>query len=263
VYGELKQEALRDYFTELYENACTPSSLKAELETALELTTAGKFPEAVSVFRNVIQHTIVLVQEDLNGDSIRDLCKEYIVALSVEIHRKSLGPLPPPSLPSYSEEERRLLEQMLTLLLFFAAGSALQPRHQLLSERVGLGFTFKYGQWNMAKGFAKRILKHLEEDESAEASLRIHTSKILAACEAQLATSNQSDSPLIHLDSELEHCLDKTSRIRFCCLSHTLLKQREVVTPCSFCYALFSSTKIQETQEHVLYCPVCQLVRIK
>lgn len=68
--------------------------LVQRLQRAYEMTTNGKFTEAVDVFRAILLSIPLLVvdnkQEIAEAQQLIEVCREYIVGLQMELHRKEL-----------------------------------------------------------------------------------------------------------------------------------------------------------------------------
>lgn len=70
------------------------NDLIQRLQNAYSLTTNGKFPEAVDQFRSILLSVPLLIvdtkQEIVEAQQLIEVCKEYIVGLQMEMHRKDL-----------------------------------------------------------------------------------------------------------------------------------------------------------------------------
>ena len=83
------------------------SELIQRLQRAYDLTTNGKFVEAIDVFRSILLSVPLLVvdskQEIAEAQLMIETCREYIVGLQMECYRKEL---PKESL----EDQKRICE---------------------------------------------------------------------------------------------------------------------------------------------------------
>lgn len=65
------------------------------LQAAYQLTTSGKFQEAVEKFRSILLSVPLLVvdnkQEIAEAKQLIEICREYIVGLQMEAERKNMG----------------------------------------------------------------------------------------------------------------------------------------------------------------------------
>ncbi len=65
------------------------------LQAAYQLTTSGKFQEAVEKFRSILLCAPLLVvdntQEIAEAKQLVEICREYIVGLQMEAERKNMG----------------------------------------------------------------------------------------------------------------------------------------------------------------------------
>ncbi|NXW77438.1 COPA protein, partial [Hirundo rustica] len=158
------------------------TELIQRLQLCYQLTTAGKFEEAVEKFRLILLSVPLLVvdnkQEIAEAQQLITICREYIVGLSMEIERKKL---PKETL----EQQKRICE-----MAAYFTHSNLQPVHMILVLRTALNLFFKLKNFKTAATFARRLLELGPKPEVAQ-----QTRKILAACE-----KNPSDSHQLNYD---------------------------------------------------------------
>ncbi|NWI05108.1 COPA protein, partial [Tichodroma muraria] len=158
------------------------NDLIQRLQLCYQLTTAGKFEEAVEKFRLILLSVPLLVvdnkQEIAEAQQLVAICREYIVGLSMEIERKKL---PKETL----EQQKRICE----MAAYFTHAN-LQPVHMILVLRTALNLFFKLKNFKSAATFARRLLELGPKPEVAQ-----QTRKILAACE-----KNPSDSHQLNYD---------------------------------------------------------------
>lgn len=87
-------------FTSTNPKNCLPAiglkynDLVQRLQKAYEMTTNGKFAEAVEVFRAILLSVPLLVvenkQEIAEAQQLIEVCREYVVGLQMELYRKEL-----------------------------------------------------------------------------------------------------------------------------------------------------------------------------
>lgn len=146
------------------------SDLIQRLQVAYQLTTQGKFQEAVDRFRSILLSVPLLVvdskQDITEAQQLIDICKEYIVGLQMEIARKDL---PKDTL----EDQKRICE-----MAAYFTHCNMQPIHMILTLRTALNLFFKLKNFKMAASFARRLLELGPKPEIAQ-----QTRKILAVCE--------------------------------------------------------------------------------
>uniref|UniRef100_A0A7M4F4Z5 Coatomer subunit alpha n=2 Tax=Crocodylus porosus TaxID=8502 RepID=A0A7M4F4Z5_CROPO len=146
------------------------NDLIQRLQLCYQLTTSGKFEEAVEKFRSILLSVPLLVvdnkQEIAEAQQLIAICREYIVGLSMEIERKKL---PKETL----EQQKRICE-----MAAYFTHSNLQPVHMILVLRTALNLFFKLKNFKTAATFARRLLELGPKPEVAQ-----QTRKILSACE--------------------------------------------------------------------------------
>ncbi|KAK0050417.1 coatomer subunit alpha [Biomphalaria pfeifferi] len=146
------------------------AALVQQLQTAYQLTTAGKFADAIDKFRSILLSVPLLVvdskQEIAEAQQLIEICREYIVGLSMENVRKEMP-------KSTLEEQKRLCE-----MAAYFTHCNLQPIHLILTLRTALNLFFKLKNYKTAASFARRLLELGPKPDIAQ-----QTRKILVACE--------------------------------------------------------------------------------
>lgn len=133
--------------------ACiTLSSLVNEkLKSCYEMVSRGQFKEAIEAFQNLLLTIpLIIVQskpEIGKAQELITLCKEYILGLQMEMHRKTLG-------KDTDHEQRRSLE-----LAAYFTHCSLDNVHLILALRTAMNLSFKLGYFKNASGFARRLLE--------------------------------------------------------------------------------------------------------
>jgi len=146
------------------------NSLVQRLQAGYQCTTSGKFPEAVEKFRSTLLSIPLLVvenkQEIAEANQLIEICREYIVGLSMEFKRKEL---PKETLA----QQKRVCE-----MAAYFTHCKLQPVHLILTLRTALNLFFKLKNYKTAASFARRLLELGPRPE-----VGLQTRKILQACE--------------------------------------------------------------------------------
>lgn len=149
------------------------NDLVQRLQACYQLTTSGKFSEAVVKLQSILISIPLLVvenrQEIAEAQELLNICREYIVGIKLETNRKGL--------PNASTEDKiRHCE-----LAAYFTHCTLQPIHQILTLRTALNMFFKLKNYKTAASFARRLLELGPRPEVAQ-----QARKILQACELNL-----------------------------------------------------------------------------
>lgn len=144
--------------------------LQRGLQAGYQLTTAGKFPEAIERFRALLLSVLLLVvetkQEVTEAKHLIEVCREYILGLSMEQDRKALP-------KDTIEDQKRSCE-----MAAYFTHLQLQPIHQILTLRTALNLFFKLKNYQTAASIARRFLELGPKPEWAA-----QARKVLALCE--------------------------------------------------------------------------------
>ncbi|CRL04977.1 CLUMA_CG018001, isoform A [Clunio marinus] len=154
------------------------NDLVALLQSCYQLTTVGKFTEAIEKFQYIVLNIPLLVvesrQEIAEAQQLMNICREYVVGLQMETHRKTLP-------KNTLEEQKRLCE-----LAAYFTHCSFQPVHQILTLRTALNMFFKMKNYKTAASFARRLLELGPRNDTAQ-----QARKMLQACEAQPTDEHQ------------------------------------------------------------------------
>lgn len=146
------------------------SNLIQRLQQCYQLTTVGKFQDAVEKFRHLLLSILFLSvdskQEVTEAKQLLEICREYILGLSMEVERKSL--------PKATIDDHKRSCEMAA----YFTHVHLQPIHQILTLRTALNLFFKLKNYQSAASFAKRLL-----ELGPKADVASQTRKVLQACE--------------------------------------------------------------------------------
>ncbi|XP_076265254.1 coatomer subunit alpha isoform X1 [Rhynchophorus ferrugineus] len=183
--------------------------LVADLQVCYQLTTGGKFTEAIEKFQNLLLSLTLLVvdtkQEIAEAQQLLRICSEYICGLQMETLRKTLP-------KSSAEEQKRQCE-----MAAYFTHCKLQAVHQILTLRTALNMYFKLKNYKTAASFAKRLLDLGPRPEVAQ-----QARKILQACD-----SNPSD--------ELQLQYDEHNPFTLCGYSYTPIYRGKPEEKCPLC----------------------------
>lgn len=157
---------------------CKLSDLLDRLQVCYQLTTSGKFSEAVEKFRALLLSVLLLAvdtrQEMAEAQQLIEVCREYILGLSLETERKAL---PKETL----EQQKRACE-----MAAYFTHCNLQPVHQILTLRTALNLFFKLKNYKTAGSFGRRLLELGPRPDVAS-----QTRKILQACDKTPADAHE------------------------------------------------------------------------
>jgi coatomer protein complex subunit alpha (xenin) len=146
------------------------NDLVQRLQSAYQLTTQGKFQDAVEKFRSILLGVPLLVvdkkQDISEAQQLIDVCREYIIGLQMEMARKELP-------KGTIDEQKRICE-----MAAYFTHCNMQPAHMVLTLRTALNLFFKLQNFKTAASFARRLLELGPKPDVAQ-----QTRKILAACE--------------------------------------------------------------------------------
>ena len=121
--------------------------LVARLQSAYQLTTSGKFTEAINSFRSILLSIPLLVvefkNEEQEAQQLLNICTNYLVGLAMETKRKELPKA------SISEQVR-----VCEMAAYFTHCN-LQPVHQVLTLRTALNLFFRLKNYKTAGSFYK------------------------------------------------------------------------------------------------------------
>ncbi|XP_060529873.1 coatomer subunit alpha [Cylas formicarius] len=206
------------------------NDLISRLQVCYQLTTGGKFTEAIERFQNLLLAITLLIvdnkQEIAEAQQLLKICGEYICGLQMETLRKTL--------PKGSAEEQKRQCEMAA----YFTHCKLQPIHQILTLRTALNMYFKLKNFKTAASFAKRLLDLGPRPEVAQ-----QTRKILQACDA-----NPVD--------EMKLSYDEHNPFSICGYSYTPIYRGKAEEKCPLC-----ETSYLPKYKGCL-CNVCQVAEI-
>jgi len=206
------------------------ADLAQRLQICYQLTTAGKFNEAVDRFRTLLLNVPLLIvdskEEVKKAQELIAICREYIVGLSMEAARKELA-------KDSLEDQKRSCE-----MAAYFTHAELQPIHQILTLRTALNCSFKLKNFRTAASFARRLLELGPKPEVAQ-----QTRKILQACDK----GGQDEVTLAY---------DEHNPFRLCAKTYVPIYQGKPEEKCPLCNSSF-----QPSFKGTL-CPICTVSEI-
>ncbi|XP_065175789.1 coatomer subunit alpha-like [Sycon ciliatum] len=204
--------------------------LAGRVQSAYQMTTGGKFSEAVVVFRSLLLSAAMLsVDKRKDVEEVRQLisvCREYVLGLIMEVHRKDL---PKGTL----DEQKRLCE----LAAYFTHFN-LQPVHLILTLRTALNLFFRLKNFKTAASFGRRLLELGPKPDVAQQARRV-----LAACDKNLTDAHQ-----------LRY--DELNPFSVCGYSYVPIYRGKAQEKCPLCQAAY----LPEHKGKV--CTVCEVAEI-
>uniref|UniRef100_A0A0K8T5U4 Coatomer subunit alpha n=1 Tax=Lygus hesperus TaxID=30085 RepID=A0A0K8T5U4_LYGHE len=189
------------------------NDLVSKLQMCYQLTTSGKFPEAIDKFRNLLHSILFLVvdtkQQISEAQQLLQICREYIVGLQMETARKELP-------KATIEEQKRICE-----MAAYFSHCNLQPVHQILTLRTAINLFFKLKNYKTSASFARRMLELGPKPDVA-----MQARKMLQACD-----KNPVDEHQLQYD---EH-----NPFNLCASTYTPIYRGKPEEKCPFCAASY------------------------
>merc|ERR1712223_1932861 len=156
------------------------NDLVQRLQSCYQLTTGGKFAEAIQKLRAILLSIPLLVvdtkQDEQEAIQLREICTNYLVGLTLETARKELP-------KSNIEQQKRICE-----MAAYFTHCNLQPIHQILTLRTACNLFFKIKNFKTSGSFARRLLELGPKPEVAQ-----QTRKILQACDKNPTDAHKLD----------------------------------------------------------------------
>jgi coatomer subunit alpha len=189
------------------------TALARKMEEAYAMTTAGRFTEAVQAFRAVLLSTLLTHapggEELARAQDLINSAREYIVGLSMEVHRRELN----------AETD---VGRMAELAAYFTV-CTMQPAHLMLSLRSAMINSFKIRNFSHANHFAMRLL-----DLQPPAPIAQQAQKIVAHYER-----NRTDALPINFDQFTPFVV--------CAASYLPIYRQSPMVRCGYCGAPHSA----------------------
>lgn len=136
------------------------ANLVQRLQVCYQLTTAGKFTEAIEKLQAILLSVPLLVvdtrQDIAEAQQLIQICREYILGLKMETERKNMS-------KNTLAEQKRICE-----MAAYFTHCNLQPVHQILTLRIAANIFFKLKNYKTAASFARRLLELGPKPEHAQ-----------------------------------------------------------------------------------------------
>lgn len=131
-----------------------PTTLQAcidKLSAGYSAVTAGKFTEALDIFRSILQ-TVPLVVVDNEGEAreivqLVSIAREYVVGLVTELKRKEV----------VAANTEGSAARVVELAAYFTHAQ-LQSKHQQLALKSAMNIAAKAKNYALAEDFARRLI---------------------------------------------------------------------------------------------------------
>lgn len=192
------------------------NDLVQRLQACYQLTTGGKFSEAVVKLQSILLSIPLLIvenrQEIAEAQQLLSICREYVVGIKMETNRKGL--------PNGTIEEKKRHCEMAA----YFSHCNLQPVHQILTLRTALNMFFKLKNFKTAASFARRLLELGPRPEVAQ-----QARKILQACELNLIDEHTLD-------------YDEHNPFNLCAVTYTPIYKGKPEEKCPLCGASYHPT---------------------
>ena len=197
------------------------------LQSCYQLTTAGKFSDAIEKLRAILLSIPLLVvdtkQDETEAAQLREICMNYLVGLTMETARKEMP-------KANIEQQKRICE-----MAAYFTHCNLQPIHQILTLRTACNLFFKIKNFKTSGSFARRLLELGPKPEVAQ-----QTRKILQACDKTPTDEHQ-----------LKY--DEFNPFDICPATYTPIYRGQEKEDCPFCLAKYQ----KEYKDKV--CSICQV----
>ncbi|ORX92865.1 coatomer protein alpha subunit [Basidiobolus meristosporus CBS 931.73] len=204
--------------------------LLALLRDAYKATSAGKFPEAIELFRSLLHSlAFVVVSEPSEAEEIKKMigfCREYLLGLTMEKERREL-----------SLDEPENVKRALELAAYFTH-CELEPIHSQLSLRSAMTLSFKTKNCLSASMFARRLLELAPPPQIATQARKVQT------------ISDQTSRDEIPID------YDQYNSFTICAHSYTPIYQNSPAAQCPYCKASY------KPEYNGKLCSVCEISQI-
>lgn len=198
-----------------------------KLKAGYKATTGGKFSEAMALFLSILHSIPLLVvetkQEINETKELIGICREYIIGLRLELHRKELANADP---------------VRLTELAAYFTHCNLQPIHLMLSLRSAMNAAYKIKNFVTAASFAKRLLELNPKYEVATQAKKV----------IQFADQNPKDANKLNYDER--------NPFSVCGISFVPIYKGNPVALCPYCQTSY----LPEHKGKV--CTTCKLSQI-
>jgi coatomer protein complex subunit alpha (xenin) len=198
-----------------------------QLKAAYRSTTKGAFGEALDTFVSLLHMLVFVVaptkQARTEVEELRDLCREYIMGLRMELHKKTL--------PAQNQVEG------LELAAYFTHCN-LQPIHRMLALRSAMKAAYRIKCFHLAASFASRLLELSPKPEIAQEAKKV----------IKFAETNNTDAHNLNYDERNPFVV--------CGISFTPIYKNRPSIECPYCHTHYLPAHAGKL------CPACQLAEI-
>ncbi|KAL2731958.1 coatomer subunit alpha [Vespula squamosa] len=206
------------------------TDLVQRLQICYQLTTGGKFSEAIEKLQAILLSIPLLVvdtrQDIAEAQQLIQICREYILGLKMETERKNLP-------KNTLAEQKRICE-----MAAYFTHCNLQPVHQILTLRIAANMFFKLKNYKTAGSFARRLLELGPKPELAQ-----QVRKLLQACD-----KNSTD--------EHQLAYDEHNPFSLCASTFTPIYRGKQEVKCPLCGASY------QPQYKDSLCRICEVAAI-
>lgn len=210
-------------------------NLMDRVKKAIKTTTEGKFNESLDIFRSVLQSVplsaAVDAQEEQKLLEVIAMCREYVLAMRLEVARKLLDPAN--------------LARNLELVSYFTC-CKLQPVHLILTLRVAMTQAFKAQNFVLAASFARRLVQGSFGNAPKPPNVVDQARKLLLVCE-------QKGSDAIRIDFDTGAPVED---FKLCSGSLTPITAADITARCPYCNAVCKVSYMGTL------CETCQLSKV-
>ncbi|XP_043683155.1 coatomer subunit alpha [Vespula pensylvanica] len=206
------------------------TDLVQRLQVCYQLTTGGKFAEAIEKLQAILLSIPLLIvdtrQDIAEAQQLIQICREYILGLKMETERKNLP-------KNTIAEQKRICE-----MAAYFTHCNLQPVHQILTLRIAANMFFKLKNYKTAGSFARRLLELGPKPELAQ-----QVRKLLQACD-----KNPTD--------EHQLAYDEHNPFSLCASTFTPIYRGKQEVKCPLCGASY------QPQYKDSLCRICEVAAI-
>ncbi|KAJ2780589.1 hypothetical protein GGI15_003483 [Coemansia interrupta] len=208
------------------------SSSLEQLQQGYRATTAGKFEEALTLFKRLLLSLIFVTADTLeDANEIKQLLqisREYTIGISIELARAAV---------SKDDATEENLTRLVELAAYFTH-CQLRADHEKLSLRLAMNTAFKHKCFKAAGEFAQRLLDLVPAPAIAEKAR-----KMITICDRQ-----SRDALPVNYDARNPFVI--------CAASHTPIHRGQATVNCPYCQASYKPEFEGEL------CRVCNIAQI-
>lgn len=239
--------------TDLYKRRARPlitlDDLSSRYQEALDLTTAGKFAEAIEVFQKVLCDVLFVRLDEAEEMQTRIVpliegCREYLIGLGMEIERKEL-------MTGDEESQSRALQ-----LACYFCHVGIGMDHQLLACKSAMTFAYRLKCLKLAGHLARRLVDLSSTSSTTTTSLPEQT--ILQARKVIALADRTDQADPIEPDN-----YDQSTRATLTIdpWKHVAISRGEMAKKCPFCKASYLADPADQQPEGRI-CRVCGVAKI-